>query len=291
MVMSESRLIGRLTQYGLLIRLDKPIGSLLLLWPTLWALWIAGQGRPDALNVAVFLAGVFVMRSAGCVINDYADRDLDPHVERTRGRPLAAGLIGPVEALVVFAVLCLCGLALVLLLNRLTVMLAFIGVALTAVYPFVKRYSHLPQFFLGVAFSWGIPMAYAAQTGHVPGLAWVLVLANLCWAVAYDTMYAMADREDDLKVGVKSTAILFGRYDRFSVGVFQAVTLAILAVIARSLNLNAYYYVGWVLALGLALYQQYLIRDRGRSESFKAFLNNAWFGGAIFTGLVLAYLD
>lgn len=288
---SERGLVWRLLQYGLLIRIDRPIGSLLLLWPTLWGLWIAGHGQPQALIVAVFLAGVFLTRSAGCVINDYADRDFDPHVARTRDRPLAAGHITPHQALGLFAVLCLCALGLVLLLNRLTLMLAFIGLALTAVYPFVKRYSHLPQFFLGVAFSWGIPMAFAAQTGRVPGLAWGLVLANLFWAVAYDTMYAMADREDDLKVGVKSTAILFGRYDRAWVAVFQAASLITLAAIGNSLGLGSYYYGGWLLALLLALYQQYLIRRRDRAASFKAFLNNGWFGAAIFVGLVLAYLE
>lgn len=288
--MCERGLVWRFTQYGRLIRLDRPIGSLLLLWPTLWGLWIAGEGRPDPLIVSVFLAGVLVMRSAGCVINDYADRAFDPRVERTRDRPLAAGHVTRREALVLFFALCLCALGLVLLLNRLAILLALVGVVITAVYPFIKRYSHLPQFVLGLAFSWGIPMAFAAQTGDVPAVAWSLMLANLCWTVAYDTMYAMADRDDDMKVGVKSTAILFGRYDRLLVGVFQVATLGVLALIGNALVLGAYYYGAWWLAVGLALYQQYLIRNREREESFKAFLNNTWFGAAIFVGLLLDFL-
>jgi len=220
----------KLKDYAQLMRLHRPIGILLLLWPTLWALWIAGQGRPDPHIFVVFVLGVVLMRSAGCVINDYADRDFDPHVERTRDRPVAAGRVSPREALALFAVLCLIAFALVLTLNRLTILLSFAGAFLAATYPFLKRYSHLPQFYLGMAFGWGIPMAFAAQTGGVPGLAWILFVANIFWAVAYDTAYAMVDRDDDLKVGVKSTAILFGRHDRALIFVFHMVTIALLAL-------------------------------------------------------------
>src|SRR3990172_2778846 len=252
----------RLKDYARLMRLHRPIGILLLLWPTLWALWIAGQGRPDLHVLAVFVLGVVLMRSAGCVINDYADRDIDPHVERTRDRPIAAGRVSPREALVLFAVLCLMAFALVLTLNRLTVLFSFAGAFLAATYPFLKRYTHLPQFYLGAAFGWGIPMAFAAQTGGVPPLAWVLFAANVFWAVAYDTAYAMVDREDDLKVGVKSTAILFGRYDRAMILVFHMVTIALLAAAGVVAGLGLLYYFGLAAAALHAGYQQWLIRDR-----------------------------
>jgi 4-hydroxybenzoate polyprenyltransferase len=280
----------RLPQYLLLMRADRPIGTFLLLWPTLWALWIAGQGRPDALVVVVFTAGVFLMRSAGCVINDYADRDFDPHVARTRERPLAARRVSAREALALFAVLGLAAFGLVLLMNRLTVLMALAGAFLTVSYPFLKRLTHLPQFYLGAAFGWGIPMAFAAQTGGVPAVAWLLFLANVLWAVAYDTMYAMVDREDDLKIGVKSTAILFGRYDRAMVGVAQALTLALLAGAGAALGLGAYYHVLLGGAGVFAVYQQWLIRAQEPKRCFRAFLNNAWFGAAVFVGLVLDYL-
>jgi 4-hydroxybenzoate polyprenyltransferase len=280
----------RLPQYLLLMRADRPIGTFLLLWPTLWALWIAGQGRPDALVVVVFTAGVFLVRSAGCVINDYADRDFDPHVARTRERPLAARRVSAREALALFAVLGLAAFGLVLLMNRLTVLMALAGAFLTVSYPFLKRLTHLPQFYLGAAFGWGIPMAFAAQTGGVPAVAWLLFLANVLWAVAYDTMYAMVDREDDLKIGVKSTAILFGRYDRAMVGVAQALTLALLAGAGAALGLGAYYHVLLGGAGVFAVYQQWLIRAREPKRCFRAFLNNAWFGAAVFVGLVLDYL-
>jgi len=282
--------IQRLNQYYLLMRMDKPIGTFLLLWPTLWALWIAGTGRPPALVVLVFALGVFLMRSAGCVINDYADRDIDPHVERTRQRPLAAGRIRPREALVLFALLGAGAFALVLLMNRLTVLLSLVGAVLAASYPFTKRVTHLPQFYLGAAFSWSIPMAFAAVTGAVPATAWWLVAANLLWVVAYDTMYAMADRAEDLRVGVKSTAILFGRYDRMIVGLLQLAALVLLVVVGVRLQLGVYYFGGVAAAAGFALYQQFLIRRREAAACFKAFLNNAWFGAAAFLGLVLEYL-
>jgi 4-hydroxybenzoate polyprenyltransferase len=280
----------KLKDYAQLMRLHRPIGILLLLWPTLWALWIAGQGRPDLPVFVVFVLGVVLMRSAGCVINDYADRDFDPHVERTRDRPVAAGRVSPREALALFTVLCLIAFALVLTLNRLTILLSFAGAFLAATYPFLKRYSHLPQFYLGMAFGWGIPMAFAAQTGGVPDLAWILFAANIFWAVAYDTAYAMVDREDDLRVGVKSTAILFGRHDRAMIFAFHIVTIALLALTGALAGLGLGYYAGLMVASGFALYQQWLMRQRGRDGCFRAFLNNNWFGAAVFAGLLLDYL-
>lgn len=280
----------KLRDYAQLMRLHRPIGILLLLWPTLWALWIAGQGRPDLPVFVVFVLGVVLMRSAGCVINDYADRDFDPHVERTRDRPVAAGRVSPREALVLFAVLCLIAFGLVLTLNRLTILLSFAGAFLAATYPFLKRYSHLPQFYLGMAFGWGIPMAFAAQTGGVPDLAWILFVANIFWAVAYDTAYAMVDRDDDLKVGVKSTAILFGRHDRALIFVFHMVTIALLALTGALAGLGLGYYAGLAAASGFALYQQRLLRHRDRDGCFRAFLNNNWFGAAVFAGLMMSYL-
>ncbi len=279
----------RLREYALLMRLHRPIGILLLLWPTLWALWIAGQGQPDRPVFTVFVLGVILMRSAGCVMNDYADRELDPHVERTRDRPIAAGRVSPKEALVLFVVLCLIAFALVLAMNRLTVMLSFAGAFLAATYPFMKRFTNLPQFYLGAAFGWSIPMAFAAQTGSVPPVAWVLFAANVFWSVAYDTAYAMVDREDDLKVGVKSTAILFGAYDRLMVGLSHALTLGLLAFTGFIAGLGMLYHAGLAVAAGFAMYQQYLMRDRTRAGCFRAFLNNNWFGAAVFAGLLLDY--
>jgi len=283
-------ILGRLREYALLCRLDKPIGALLLLWPTLWALWIAADGKPDPLIVAVFVSGVFVMRSAGCVINDFADRDLDPQVKRTRDRPIAARRVRPREALLLFLVLCLCAFALVLALNPLSLLLSFPGVALAASYPFMKRYTYLPQVHLGVAFGWGVPMAYAALTGSVPALAWLLLASVVMWALAYDTMYAMVDRDDDLKVGVKSTAILFGRADRAWVGFFQLAVLAILTSVGVAAGLGIAYYLGLLVAATLFVYQQHLIRKRTREGCFRAFLNNNWVGAALFAGLVGNYL-
>ncbi len=280
----------KLKDYAQLMRLHRPIGILLLAWPTLWALWIAGEGNPGWHVLVVFVSGVVLMRSAGCVINDYADRGFDPHVARTRDRPVAAGRVSPREALALFAMLCLIAFALVLTLNRLTILLSFAGAFLAATYPFLKRYTHLPQFYLGAAFGWGIPMAFAAQTGGVPPLAWVLFAANVFWAVAYDTAYAMVDRVDDLKVGVKSTAILFGRYDRAMIFLFHIVTIALLAMVGTLAHLGLGYYAGLTAALGLAIYQQHLIRERERDGCFRAFLNNNWFGAAVFTGLMMSYL-
>jgi 4-hydroxybenzoate polyprenyltransferase len=281
---------ARLREYALLMRLDRPIGILLLAWPTLWALWFAADGRPKLHVLAVFLLGVVLMRSAGCVINDYADRGFDPHVARTRTRPIAAGRVSAREALALFVGLCLIAFALVLTLNTLTIALSVAGAALAASYPFMKRYTHLPQFYLGIAFGWGIPMAFAAQTGAVPALAWVLFAANVCWAVAYDTAYAMVDRDDDRRIGVKSTAILFGRADRLMIGIFHGGTLALLLVAGFMGERGFGYHAGVAVATGLALYQQWLIRHREREACFRAFLNNNWFGLAVFAGLVVDYL-
>jgi 4-hydroxybenzoate polyprenyltransferase len=231
-----------------------------------------------------------LMRSAGCVINDYADRKFDPHVARTRDRPLAAGRVRPAEALALFAVLCLLAFGLVLLMNRLTVYLSVVGVLLAASYPFMKRYTYLPQVYLGAAFGWAIPMAFAAQTGGVPKVAWLLFVANVLWATAYDTMYAMVDREDDVKIGVKSTAILFGDADRTIIAVIQLFLLGALLLAGQTAGLGGYYYFGLLLAAGFVLYQQYLIRERDPASCFRAFLNNNWFGAAVFSGIVLDYL-
>ena len=280
----------RLLQYALLARMHQPIGTLLLLWPTLWALWIAGAGKPDAAVVAVFVAGVFVMRSAGCVINDFADRKVDPHVRRTMHRPIASGKIGPGEALGVFAALCLLAFGLVLTLNRLAVLYSFAGAALAASYPFMKRWTHLPQIHLGVAFGWGIPMAFAALTNEVPPLAWLLLTGVVAWALAYDTMYAMVDREDDVEIGVKSSAILFGDADRFFVGASQLAVLAVLVLAGRQAGLGTTYNVAVALSALLFVYQQHLIRHREPAACFKAFLNNNWVGALVFAGIVVNYV-
>jgi len=282
--------IDRLREYALLTRLNRPIGILLLLWPVLWALWFASGGRPDGHVLLVFVAGVVLMRSAGCAINDYADRDFDAHVARTRDRPLAAGRVTAREALAVFVVLSLVAFVLVLTLNAFTILLSFIGAALAASYPFMKRWTHLPQFVLGAAFGWGVPMAYAAQTGAIPADAWILFVATLCWAVAYDTAYAMVDRDDDRKIGVKSTAILFGRADRAMIALFHALTLGLLAWAGARAGAGVTYYIGLGGAAGLAGWQQWLIRNREREACFQAFLNNNRFGAVVFAGLVLDFL-
>jgi 4-hydroxybenzoate polyprenyltransferase len=280
----------RLREYALLMRLDKPIGFFLLLWPTLWALLIAGEGRPDAQVLLVFILGVLLMRSAGCVINDFADTGIDRHVTRTQNRPLAAGRISKVEAIVLFVVLCLAALGLVLLLNTLTVMMSIVGVLLAATYPFMKRLTYLPQVYLGAAFGWAVPMAFAAQTGSVPPIAWLLFTTTVLWATAYDTMYAMVDRGDDLALGVKSTAILFGESDRQIIGVIQVMVLVCLVMVGVQAELGWLYYAGVGAAAGLAIYQQGLIRYREREECFRAFLNNNWFGAAVFVGLLMDYM-
>lgn len=280
---------ARIHEYARLMRLHRPIGAFLLLWPTLWALWIGAEGPPPPAILAVFVLGVWVMRSAGCVINDYADRRLDPQVERTRDRPLAVGTVRPGEALALFAVLMLVALGLVLTLNRQTIGLAAVAAVLAVVYPFLKRFTHLPQVWLGAAFGWGIPMGFAAVTGTVPPAGWALLLANVLWAVAYDTMYAMADRPDDVRAGSHSTAILFGRADRAMVAAFQAAALAVLAVIGWRLDFGLPWTAGLAAAACFGLYQQRLIRARDRQDCFRAFMNNNWLGGAVFLGLAAEY--
>ncbi len=271
--------------YAALMRIDRPIGTLLLLWPTYWALWLAAGGNPPLGVFLIFTAGTFLMRSAGCVINDYFDRDFDRHVARTCQRPLAAGAITPREALVLFLLLCLGAAALLPFLNGLTILLAGGAVLVTVTYPLFKRFTHLPQAYLGLAFSFGIPMAFAAQTGRVPVLAWWLMLANACWVLAYDTAYAMADRPDDLKIGVKSSAIFFGRYDRLAIAGFHGVMLLILSLIGLDLRLHWPYFLGLLLAALLAAYEQSMLRG-DRDQAFRAFLHNNWLGMVIFGGIM-----
>jgi 4-hydroxybenzoate polyprenyltransferase len=271
------------------MRFDKPIGTLLLLWPTWWALLFAGGGQPSLKNTLIFTAGVVLMRAAGCVMNDIADRDFDPHVERTRCRPLAAGELTLRQALGLFLLLMLLAFGLVLMTNALTVKLAFVGAALAATYPFFKRVTHLPQVVLGIAFGWGIPMAFAAETGAVPLLAWFLLAVNTVWSVIYDTLYAMVDRDDDLAVGIRSTAILFGRFDVLIVAVFMVVMIAMLAALGLQYQLAW----GWFVSVGVAavLFARQVIRVRGRDRDacFRAFLNNNWVGCVLFLGLVLQF--
>ncbi len=287
--MNKAYIKDRIHQYYLLTRLNKPIGIFLLLWPTLWALWVASEGRPNLLVFFVFVSGVVLMRSAGCVINDYADRKIDPLVSRTKMRPIAAGLVKPREALILFVALCVLAFLLVLLMNRLTVYLSFAGVALAAIYPFMKRHTHLPQVVLGMAFGWSIPMAFAAQTGSVPKVAWLLFVVNIVWSVAYDTMYAMADKQDDLKAGVKSTAILFDDMDKVIIGILQALVLFGLYLVGQQLQLSTVFYVSLVIAAGFSVYQQFLIKDRIPQRCIQAFLNNNVFGAVIFVGFFLHY--
>jgi 4-hydroxybenzoate polyprenyltransferase len=279
----------RLRVYWALIRGDRPIGWLLLLWPTWWGLWIAAGGMPPLWPWVVFTAGVWLTRSAGCVINDYADRWLDPQVERTRHRPLATGEIPGREALAVFAVLMLVAFALVLTLNRLTIALSIVGVLLAASYPYLKRYTYLPQVYLGMAFGWGIPMAFAAIRGEVPAVAWLLYLANIFWATAYDTWYAMVDRDDDIRMGAKSTAILFGDMDLVAQGVLYALTFAALALVGQHAGLGMYYWSGLGIAMLLVVYEFVIARRRERSACFRAFLHNHWVGAVVFAGIAAEY--
>lgn len=277
--------------YLRLMRLERPIGTFLLLWPTLWALWLASNGRPDPDIVLIFIAGTFVMRAAGCAINDYADRNFDANVERTRGRPLATGELSPKQALIVFFVLLALAFLLVIQLNLKTVALSVVGAVVAAAYPFTKRLTHLPQLVLGIAFSWGIPMSYMALTNTVPWEAWILFFANFFWIVAYDTQYAMADREDDLIIGVKSTAILFGKFDNLIVGLLHLTTLLMLTGLGLSKAMNWHFYLGLAAAATFAVYQQYLCRDRDRQACFNAFLNNNWFGAMVFIGILLGQIQ
>lgn len=276
--------------YVQLARIDKPIGTLLLLWPTLWALWLAADGLPDLWTLLVFVVGVFLMRSAGCVINDYADRNFDGYVKRTAGRPLPMGKVKPREVLALFAVLALISFALVLTMNPLTIGLSFAALLLAVCYPFMKRYIPIPQLVLGMAFSWSIPMAYAAQANALPAVVWLVFLANLLWTIAYDTEYAMVDRDDDLKLGLKSSAILFGRHDKRIIGALQLLTLLILLLVGQLSELGSSYYWSLLAAAALFVYQQRLIRERAREACFQAFLNNNYVGALIFAGVVISYL-
>ena len=279
----------KLPNYIELMRLDKPIGILLLLWPTLSALWIAAEGVPDLLVLTVFTLGVIVMRSAGCVINDYADKDIDGRVRRTMGRPLATGALKGKDALWLFAALSTIALFLVLLLNMLTILMSIIGLFLAATYPFMKRYTHFPQVYLGMAFGWAIPMAFAAQTGSVPVIAWLLFLANIIWSIIYDTFYAMVDRDDDLLAGVKSTAVLFGNNDRVIIAILQLTFIVMMATIGRQLEMSFVYYLGLLISVGLFVYQQRLAWASGIENYLKAFLNNNWVGASFFVTIVAHY--
>lgn len=272
-----------------LIRFDKPIGTTLLLWPTLWALWLAAGGLPDLKLLIIFTLGTFLMRSAGCVVNDLADRHWDGEVTRTEARPLVTGAVTVKEARILFVTLLLAAFVLVLFTNPLTIKLSFAAVALASTYPFMKRYTHLPQVVLGAAFSWGIPMAFAAQNNALPTPLWLVYFANLAWTVAYDTKYAMVDRDDDLVVGIKSTAILFGRYDRIIVGLLQLLFLGLMVATGQAFELGTFYYLGLASAAGLCAYHQYLIRERDPAACFQAFLHNNWVGAVIFIGLALDY--
>lgn len=283
-------LTQRLREYSLLVRLNKPIGILLLLWPTLWGLWIASDGVPSWTLLFVFIMGTVLMRSAGCAINDYADRDFDGAVKRTAERPLAAGRIQPKEAVWVAIVLAAIAFAMtVALTNTLTVQLSFIAAILAASYPFTKRFFAMPQAYLGIAFGFGIPMAFAAVQGEVPVIAWVLMTANVFWTLAYDTEYAMVDRDDDIKIGIKTTALLFGRYDILMIAVCYALSLKMLAFAGLKLGLHWPFFLGIAVATGIAVYHLFLIRDRSREACFKAFLHNNWLGAAIFAGIVTDY--
>jgi 4-hydroxybenzoate polyprenyltransferase len=285
------RLARRATEYARLMRLDRPVGTWLLLWPALWALWIAGDGRPVPLVLIVFVLGVFVMRAAGCVINDFADRDIDPHVRRTRDRPLAARRVSPTEALVLFVALGLIALYLVTRLDPYTIRLAIIGALLTVSYPFLKRFFPLPQLYLGISFGgWSVLMAFAAQDGVLPRVAWVLYIAAVMWASIYDTIYAMVDREDDLRIGVKSSAILFADMDRLLIGVMQVMMLAALLLVGRNMHFGNWYYAGTLCATILFLWQQWLIRRREPGGCLRAFLNNQYVGLVIFIGILLQYV-
>ena len=280
---------GRFTLYWRLVRMHRPIGILLLLWPTLWGVFIASRGEPDGYLLFAFVLGTVLMRAAGCAINDWADRDFDRHVARTRDRPLTAGLIRPAEALAVFVVLSLVAALLVIPFNALTWALALVGAFLAASYPFTKRFLAIPQAYLGIAFGFGIPMAFAAVEGSVPGVAWLLLAANVCWAVAYDTEYAMVDRDDDLKIGIRTAAITFGRFDVAAVMLCYGATLALLALAGLQLEFGVWWWVGLAVAALIAGYHYTLIRGRGREGCFRAFNHNTWFGAAVFAGLLLEY--
>lgn len=280
----------QLPDYARLMRLDKPIGILLLLWPTLWALWVAAEGLPSLSNLIIFVLGVILMRSAGCVINDYADRDFDLHVRRTKDRPLTSGRVTTKEALSLFIVLVLTSFILVLFTNTETIYMSFGGVFLAALYPFMKRFTYFPQVFLGAAFGWAVPMAFTAETGTVSESTWLLYVATLLWTIAYDTQYAMVDREDDLNVGIKSTAILFGEMDNIAIISLQALALVTLLLAANQLSAGIFFYLGIIVAGGLFAYQYTLTQHRNTEMCFKAFLNNHWVGASVFLGILVDYL-
>ncbi|WP_414147703.1 4-hydroxybenzoate octaprenyltransferase [Erwinia sp. BNK-24-b] len=286
--MEKSLQTSKLQAYSRLMRIDKPIGSLLLLWPTFWALWLAGLRIPPFNVLIVFVLGVFFMRAAGCVVNDFADRKIDGHVKRTRARPLPSGAVTSTEAKLLFGGLVLVSFCLVLTMNLMTILLSFGGLALAWIYPFMKRYTHLPQVVLGAAFGWAIPMGWAAVSETVPLTCWLLFFANICWTVAYDTQYAMVDRDDDLKIGVKSTAILFGRFDKLIIGLLQLVTLVLLVAIGQLMQLGMPFYCSLAAACALFIYQQKLISARDRDACFKAFLNNNYVGLILFVGIALS---
>ncbi|WP_027854295.1 4-hydroxybenzoate octaprenyltransferase [Marinobacterium litorale] len=289
MSMTNNSKSDKLSAYIHLMRADRPIGTYLLLWPTLWALWIAAEGVPPLHLLVIFSLGVWLTRSAGCVINDYADRHFDGHVKRTKDRPLATGRVTEREALTLFAVLMALAFGLVLFTNGLTILMSFAGLALAFVYPFMKRYTHLPQVVLGAAFGWAIPMAFTAIQEQLPVIAWLIFLAKLAWTVAYDTMYAMVDRDDDLKIGIKSSAVLFGRYDRLIVGTLHVTALLLLLAVGEVAGLGLWFHLGLAGAATLFIYQQWLIRHRERMPCLKAFLNNHWAELLVLVGIITDY--
>lgn len=282
--------LAKLLAYSQLMRVEKPIGTYLLLWPALWALWLAARGIPDYYLLVIFMLGVFLTRSAGCVINDYADRNIDGQVKRTAERPIPTGRASAKEAIILFLLLMLSAFILVLFTNIQTILLSFVGLGLAVCYPFMKRYTHLPQVVLGAAFSWSIPMAFSATMGSIPTVAWLLYIAAVFWTVIYDTQYAMVDRDDDLKIGVKSTAILFGKLDRFIIGLLQIISLLLLVVVGLEASMDKPYYFSLLLAAILFCYQQYLIADRDRAACFKAFRNNNYVGMIIFLGVASNFM-
>ncbi|AKJ43330.1 4-hydroxybenzoate octaprenyltransferase [Pragia fontium] len=285
--MGENVTQGKWLAYCRLMRINRPIGALLLLWPTLWALWLAGKETPNVYILVIFIIGVFLMRAAGCVINDFADRNFDGHVERTRSRPMPSGAVTEKESKILFLVLVTISFLLVLTLNKLTILLSVAGVILAWMYPFMKRFTHLPQVILGMAFGWSIPMAYAAVSDALPLSCWLLLLVNICWTVVYDTQYAMVDRNDDVKIGIKSTAILFGRYDKIIIGLLQLATVLLLAWIGYLNQLSGPFYWSLLLVSALFVYQQQLIAGREREKCFQAFMNNNYVGLVIFLGLLM----
>lgn len=288
--MSQLSWAEKLKQYGYLIRFDKPIGTLLLLWPTMWALWMASEGRPPISHVVIFALGTWLMRSAGCAVNDFADKDFDLHVKRTQDRPLTSKKISSREALAVAGFLALISFALVWPLNNLTKLLSVAALAIAIIYPYTKRFFSMPQAVLGVAFGFGIPMAYAAELNQVPWQGWLMLLANIFWAIAYDTAYAMVDRDDDLKLGIKTSAITFGKYEVFAIMLCYAAMFALMAYIAIDANLNYYFWVGWLGGIGCAMYHYTLIKTRDRMKCFKSFMHNNWLGACLFAGIFMAWL-